>query len=172
MADPLFDKEGKITNLDELSVEEVATAYQEKNAALFGRMTEAEKRKAQVKADNAKTLADLEEEKKKNLPPKVEPQTQSQPDISDELRLLAKGLSEEEIDEAKAIAKGKDISLVEALKTKTFLLFQQDLKEERAREKAKLGASNGSEQQGSEITIKPDMTKEDHKKVWKEAVGS
>lgn len=169
MAEPIFDKEGNLTNLSELTVEEVSTAYQTKNKDVFNRMTEAETREKQAKADKEKAEQDLVAEKKKNEPPKVEPK--ATPDISDELRLFAKGLSEAEIEEAKSIAKGKDISLVEASKTKTFLLFQADLKEEQRKEAAKLGASHGSGSEGEKPSVTSGMTTEQHKEAWNKANG-
>ena len=169
MAEPIFDKEGNLSNLDELTVEEVATAYKVKNKEIFdASLTEREKAKT-AKAEAEQLKADLEAEKKKNEKPPVEPT--ATPDISDELRLLAKGLSDEEIDEAKSIALGKKITLTEALKTKTFLLFQADLKEERRKEAAKLGASHGSDSDGEKPTVTSGMTAEQHKEAWKKANG-
>lgn len=55
-----FDKEGNITNLDELTVEEVAGAYSEKNKQVFGRFTEEETKRKQAEADRDKAKADLE----------------------------------------------------------------------------------------------------------------
>lgn len=170
MADAIFDKDGNLSNLEELTVEEVASAYKVKNKEIFdASLTDREKAKlAKQEAEQAK--ADLEAEKKKNeKPPEVKPE--ATPDISDELRLLAKGLSEEEIEEAKSIAKGKGINLVEALKTKTFLLFQADLKEEQRKEKAKLGASHGSGSDGDKPEITSGMTPEQHKAAWNKANG-
>ena len=175
MAEPKFDKEGNLTNLEELSVQEVAGAYQEKNKAVFGRLTEEEAKRKQAEADKAKVEADLEAEKKKNNPPKVEKKEEEEKKetgpSTDELRLIAKGLSDEEIDEAKAIAKGKGITLVEALKTKTFLLFQKDLLEEREKEKAKLGGSSGSGSGDGKPKVTPGMSREDHEKAWRESQG-
>lgn len=163
MAEPTFDKDGNLTNVAELTAEEVASAYQEKNKALFGRLTEAEQREAQAKADKAKAEQDLAEAKKAPPAPAQDP---------DELRLIAKGLSDEELAEAKDIAKGKGISLVEAIKSKTFLLFQKDFREEQEKEKAKLGASKGSGQgEQDEDAVAPGLTAEQHKEQWKKKQG-
>ena len=175
MAEPKFDKEGNLENLDELSVQEVAGAYQEKNKALFGRLTAEETARKQAEVDRDKAKADLEV-KSKEIPPKIEKKEEIEEKketgpSTDELRLIAKGLSDEEIDEAKAIAKGKGITLVEALKTKTFLLFQKDLLEEREKEKAKLGASGGSGSGDGKPKVTPGMSREDHEKAWKESQG-
>lgn len=61
----VFDKEGNITNLEELTVEEVNAAYSEKNREVFGRFTTEETKRKQAEADLAKTKLDLESEKEK-----------------------------------------------------------------------------------------------------------
>ncbi|MEK9208172.1 MAG: hypothetical protein AAB922_06820 [Patescibacteria group bacterium] len=90
---------------------------------------------------------------------------------TDELRLIARGLSDEEIDQAKVISKGKGISLAESLKDPLFVSYQKDLKEQQRVEKAKLGASKGSGQEGEEPLVKSGMTAAEHKEVWKKALG-
>jgi hypothetical protein len=172
MTDPVFDKEGNLSNLDELTREEVAVAYQEKNRSLFGRITDEETKRKQVEADAAKLKADLEEARKasQSVTPEVTPP--AKPELgADELRLIARGLSDEEIAEAKSIAKGKDISLTEALGTDLFRLFQSDLVEKKRKEDAKLGASKGSQDSFIPEGIKEGMTAAEHKAAWKEAQG-
>ena len=173
MAEPKFDKDGNLTNLDELTVQEVATAYSEKNKSVFGRLTAEETARKQAEADRDKAKQDLEEEKKRNekKPPVEEPKPAPAGPDAEELKLIARGLSDEEIAEAKAIAAGKKITLAEALKDKTFLLFQANFQEEQKKEKAKLGASHGSGQTLTEKPIKPGMSKEEHKAAFDEARG-
>ena len=171
MADPIFDKEGNLTNLDELTAQEVATAYSEKNKTLFGRLTDEEAKRKQAEADKQKLAEDLEAEKKKNAKPPVEEPKPAPAEEREELRLIARGLSDDELDEARAIAKGKGISLVEAIKTPIFKLYQANLQEEKRKEDAKLGASRGSGQALTEKPIKSGMTKEEHKAAFDEARG-
>lgn len=173
MADPVFDKEGNLVNLDELDRDEVAAAYQAKNHSLFGRLTEEEAKRKQYEADKAKLESELAEARKSATPsapsPAVAP---TKPDIDvDELRLIAKGLSDEEISEAKDIARGKGISITEALSTKSFTLFQENLREEKRKEDAKLSASKGSGSTPATEGIKAQMTPEEHKEAWKKAQG-
>lgn len=166
MVDAKFDQSGKIENLDELTTEEVADAYFAHSQKVFGRAKSAEDKVLAEKEAREKAESELKSEREKNA--------QKKPDVdSDELRLLAKGLSDEEVDEAKAIAKGRDISLAEAIKTKSFQLFQDNLKDEARKEKAKLNASKGSGEGGAddEDVVKPDMTREDHQKLFKKALG-
>lgn len=169
MAQPLFDKEGNLTNLDELTAHEVAEAYQEKNRDIFGRLTEAQAKAKQIEADKAKIEADLAAERNKPKPEvEVKPGPQSDPE---ELRLMARGLSDELIEEAKSIAKGKGISLQEALKTKAFILIKENLEEEERKERAKLGASNGSNPSDEAPLVTPNMSREDHMAAFKKRLG-
>ena len=126
-------------------------------------------------AEDQRKRAEIAEAKLKDKP-KVEAEAdlkqnnQTQSVDSDELRLIAKGLSDEVIDQAKVIAKGKGISLPEALKDPLLIAFQKDLKEQEKREKAKLGANKGSDA-GEEKSFKKGMTEEEHKSAWKDRLG-
>lgn len=103
--------------------------------------------------------------------------TQTESVASDELRLIARGLSDEEIEQAKAIAKGKGVPLMESLKDPMFQAYQKDLREQEKKEKAKLGASKGSGQADPEKGFTPDIHKpideqtDEHKDAWKKALG-
>lgn len=137
---------------------EDADKLRETNKRLFERTKKAE---AELKALKAKP-ANIQSTNPQGLP--------------DELKLIARGLSDEEIEQAKVISKGKDISLHEAVKDPLFLSFQKDLKETQRKEKAKLGASRGSGQQEEDIPMvdihKPlSEQTEDHKKIWQQALG-
>lgn len=118
----------------------------------------------------AKRLAKKLKNKPQPSPDNKENNSQTNASDPDELRLIAKGLSDEEIEQARVIAKGKDISLLEAVKDDLFVTYQKNLKEEQKKAKAKLGNSNGSGQE-TKSGIKPGMTPEEHKEAWKESVG-
>lgn len=172
MTDPVFDKEGNLSNLDELDRDEVAAAYGEKNKHLFGRMSEAEAKAKQLEADKAKLEADLEAAKKAATPPApAEPAVPDTASEREELRLIAKGLSDEELAEAKDIAKGKGISLTEAMKTPLFQLFQEKVKADKAREASRLPGSHGSGQTPPASGIKSGMKKEEHEAEWRKTMG-
>ena len=91
--------------------------------------------------------------------------------LSEELRLIARGLTDEAIDQAKIIAKGKEIPLTEAIKDPLFAIYQKDAEEKAKKEKAKLGASKGSGATGDKATFKSGMTKEEHQKAFQEALS-
>lgn len=125
--------------------------------------------KAEQFAKQAIARAKKAEEELKAL--KANPPINSDPQLSDELKLIARGLSDEEIEQAKIIAKGKGINLPEAIKEPLFLSFQSNLKEKKRKEDAKLGASKGSGESQEETLVKPDMTREEHQKVFNELMG-
>lgn len=97
-------------------------------------------------------------------------QTNSPATVPEELKLIARGLSDEEIDQAKVISKGKGVSLTEALKDPLFVAFQEKRTEERKKEDAKLGASRGSTASSTSVDTSK-MTREEHMKHWKESLG-
>lgn len=172
MADPVFDKDGNLTNVDELTREEVASAYSAKNRQLFGRLTEAETATAQAKANEAKAKSDLEAATKKPETPPTPPvpPTTDQP-TPEELYLIAGGLSKEEVEQAKKVAKVEGVSLTDALKTELFLAWQNAHKAKLAQDAAKLPGSRGSAQNVPVEGIKPGQTREEHLEVWKRTVG-
>lgn len=172
MTDPVFDKEGNLTNQDELTREEVAVAYQEKNRSVFGRLTEEETRRKQVEADKAKLEADLAEARRAQALAAANTPAQSSPGADpDELRLIARGLSDEEIAEAKDISKGKGISLNEALNTPIFKMFQENIREEKRKADAKLSASHGSAQHVPAEGVKSGQSREEHEAAWRKTQG-
>lgn len=107
----------------------------------------------------------------KALKAQGQPHITNQPDLSDELKLIARGLSDEEIEKAKVIAKGNGTSLQEALKDDMFIAYQTKLKEDKRKEDAKLGASRGSGESEDDTLIKPDMTREEHQAAFKKVMG-
>lgn len=101
----------------------------------------------------------------KEVKPQSVPQTINN-QFPEELKLIAKGLSDEDIEQAKVIAKGKGISLQDAIKDPLFEAHQKVEREKARREEARLGASKGSGQSEKE-TFRPGMTDEEHKELWK-----
>lgn len=145
------------TNSNENSEQEDAVALKEK-------LEQAEKAKSQLTARAKKA-----EEELKIF--KANPPLKQDPQLSDELKLIARGLSDEEIEQAKVIAKGKGIVLAEAIKDPLFLSYQATLKEQEKREKAKLGASKGSGESEDTTLIKPEMSREEHMEAFKKVMG-
>ena len=113
-----------------------------------------------------------EAELKKLKEAQANPPVNSDPQLSDELKLIARGLSDEAIEKAKVIAKGKGIALTEAVKDPDFIVIQKDLEEKEKREEAKLGASKGSGETKEKVTgLESGSTRDEHKKAFKELAG-
>ena len=157
--------------LTDLSQEDTDKAIADKKAELikqeYSTLAEKAKKDAEL-ANNYKIRA----EKAEKVKPPVVDNKPNDPQLSDELKLIARGLSDEEIEQAKVIAKGKGIVLTEAIKDPLFTIFQSDLKEKERKEKAKLGASKGSGETQEEITgTESGSTREEHKKAFDKIVG-
>lgn len=147
------------TNINETDNEDVE--------ALKAKLAQAEEAKRQITARAKKA-----EEENKTLKAKPPVNNSNDPQLSDELKLIARGLSDEEIEQAKVVAKGKGITLTEAIKDPLFAVFQADLKEQERKEKAKLGASKGSgETQEEVIAFQSGSTREEHEKAFKKLLG-
>ena len=129
-------------------------------------------RKALAQNNARAKKAEEEIKKLKSTPAPSQQINNNNPEFSDELKLIARGLSDEEISQAKVIAKGKGVALTEAIKDPMFSLFQKDLKEKEKREAAKLGGSKGSGESADETLIKPNMTKEEHMEAFKKVMGA
>lgn len=104
-------------------------------------------------------------------PAEVKPTSNATQSVdSEELKLIARGLSDEEIEKAKVIAKGEGVSLTQAIKSDLFVLYQDKLKSDAKKEKAKLGAASGSSSAKDE-SFKPGQTRDEHKEAWKKAMA-
>lgn len=133
--------------------------FTEAEMKMFARAKKAE---AEARALKAK-LKELE---------KTPQQTIKTPSIdTDELKLIARGVSDEVIEQAKIVAKGKQISLIEAVNDPLIKSFEAEFKEKIRKEKAKLSASNGSGNVQNE-TFRSGMTDEEHKALWKKMQGA
>lgn len=83
----------------------------------------------------------------------------------EEVILIAKGVSEDVINEAHDVARAKGITLSEAMKTPLISAFIREKEAEEKRSKAQLGSSNYSGKTGSkDISQAVGMTEEEHRK--------
>lgn len=83
----------------------------------------------------------------------------------EEVILIAKGVSEDVINEANDVARAKGITLSEAMKTPLISAFIKEKEAEEKRSKAQLGSSNYSGKTGSkDISQAVGMTEEEHRK--------
>jgi len=137
---------------------EASETETDKDSEVYKRMKKAEAEAKELK----KKIKDLEQNSQTNQAQSIDP---------DELKLIAKGLSDEEIAQAKIVAKGLDKPLSEAIKHDLFLTFQKDIKEKEKREKANLGASKGSGQQETNTPYRQKSTRDEHMAQWKKDMG-
>lgn len=136
----------------------------EKSAAEYKQMFEDQRKRAEKAEAREKDLKSKIPEPK---PVVEQKQINAQVADPDELRLIARGLSDNEIEQLQVISKGKGLTLMESLKDPLFISFQKDLKEQEKKEKAKLGGSNSSNQgQEDEEVVKSGMTVEEHREAW------
>ena len=135
-----------------------------------------ETEKPQPTENEKKLYARLQKEKaaRKALEEQLKDSSKSQVANSsisrEEIILIAKGYDEKELEVAQGIAKGFGIPLTEAVKHEMFVTYKDKKDKDSKSAKAKLGASNSSGSRRDE-SIKPDMSAEEHKEVWKKAVG-
>lgn len=148
------ENEGVTSDNQEATQEELAK-IKLANLQILARAKRAESELKTLKAQNSIKI--------NNNPPESS--------LSDELKLIARGLSDEEIDQAKIIARGKEVSLIEAIKDPLFIVYQDDLIKKQKRERAKLGASSGSEESRDTSLIKKGMTREEHQEVFKKIMA-
>lgn len=100
------------------------------------------------------------------------PKQNNDPLLTEELKLIARGLTDEAIEQAKIVSKGKGITLLEAIKDPLFVLYQEKEKENEKREKAKLGAARGSgETEERPKGAQSGATREEHMEAFKKALG-
>jgi len=112
------------------------------------------------------------EEELKALKAKPQESKTNDPQLSEELKLIARGLSDEAIEQAKVIAKGKGIVLTEAVKDPLFEIYQKSEIEKEKKEKAKLGASKGSGETQEEVKgFHSGASRDEHMEAFKKAVG-
>jgi len=128
----------------------------ESNKRLFERAKKAEAEAKLLKAERLKA----EEQAK------VQPINNSDYLLREEGILIAQGMEADDLDELKAVAKAKDLSLLKAKDTPLFQGYLERAEADRKKEKAKLSASRGSSvKQEKSIT---QLTREEHEALAKE----
>ena len=159
------DTSSEVDEATDSNTSEEDTGGEEDTEVIKADLANALKAKAELTARAKKAEEELKALKAK---PQDKP---NDPQLSDELKLIARGLSDEAIEQAKVIAKGKGIPMTEAIKDPLFLTYQKDAEEKEKKEKAKLGASKGSGETNEEPEVKSGMTRDEHQKVFQKKVG-
>lgn len=117
--------------------------------------------------ERAKTAEAKLKEVKTNLPKTDEQQTNTDILSREEAILIAQGMQAEDLDELKAVAEAKKLSLLKAKETPLFQGYLEKIEAERKKEKAKLSASKGSASVKEEKSL-VEMTREEHLAYAKE----
>lgn len=155
--------ENKINEVEE--TDEVESTNQETE-------TESDSDDVDWKAEALKYRAILNRKKKQTIQKVTQPvqkQTLQENYLTrEEGILIAKGMDEENLSQLKAIAKGKNISLLEAEKDPLFVSYFEKVQKEKKSEQAKLGASKGSTYKETKPAFTPGLTREEHEKLWRE----
>jgi hypothetical protein len=119
-----------------------------------------------AKDANKRLYARLKKEEKVEI--KTKQDTTNEYLTKDEAILIAKGMDLEDIEQAKLIQKGMGSSLKDALENPLFKSYMAQKEAEEVRRKAQLGASGGGSAKVDEGFNKPDLTPEQHRKLWEE----
>jgi hypothetical protein len=110
--------------------------------------------------------------KAKQAEKKVEPKKINSNLSIEETVLKAQGVSEDEIDMLKKVAKVQGVSLLDAQKDTIFTTWKTNFEAEKKQELAQLGASRRSGQKSMRKDFKtPGLSPEEHKAMWKEKMG-
>lgn len=137
--------------------------------------------KARAIAEKNKTLAEnykirAEKAERQNKMPKDTNQQAKEPAINslsrEEALLIAKGYDEEALEQLGKIAKITEANLLDAVKDPLFIAWQTKREADQKAEQARLGASKGSAVSSGKVSFTtPNISAEEHKRLWKEAMS-
>jgi hypothetical protein len=159
-------------NQDSSTPEDVGEASQNNQPDIEDRLAELEQEIAKQReiAENQRIRAEKAEAKAKATPkPKTnEDDKNDYPDV-DERILKAGGMPDELLKELKAIAKARDVTLIDAQNDSLFKLVKENYEQELKSKEASLGSSKGS---GNAVAKKspstPGLSRDEHKAMWKQ----
>jgi len=131
---------------------------------LRARLEQLEKENKTLKIQKAKIKS------KKEAPKNSE---QTAPSLSkEEVILFARGLSEEEVEKVKTIAKLEGETPLVAAESDLFKLWKEKEDKKKETQETQLGASRGSVKVKPKKDFKsPELTPEEHKALWKKKMG-
>lgn len=125
-----------------------------------------------LRAENAKLKSILIRNKKKDSVEKEAPVKKESELSKDELIAFAQGHSEEEVEMLKKISQVEGVSLKDAKESVMFKAFKDAKEKEEKAQKAQLSASGGSAGKSPKKGLNtPGLTRDEHKDLFKKAVG-
>lgn len=124
-------------------------------------------------ADDQRKRAEIAEAKLKAEKPKEkaeEPKSTNNDYLSrEEGILIAQGMDADDLEELKSVAQAKKLSLLKAKDTPLFQAYIEKRESDRKKEKAKIGASKGS--QASQEKSVSELTNDEHREFFKETMS-
>lgn len=120
----------------------------------------------------AKKLQAILDRKTRQSEKQKAPLTTNKPTDVEETVLRAQGMSADELEMLKKVAKVNGTSLIDAKQDTLFVTWKENAEREQAAQKARLGASKGAGSKSQPITFNtPGLTPEQHKELWKQRQG-
>lgn len=168
------DGEGEIVESDSEQEEETTESSQEDLVAQERKKFEDQKKRAEKAEQELKRLKAERAEKTKSEPKKVsEPEGQQSDTLSrEEAILFAKGLSEDEVEKAKSIARVEGVNPLVAAESGYFKFWKSEQEKKREVEETQLGTSTGSPKiKPKKDFTTPGLSKEEHMALWKQSLG-
>jgi hypothetical protein len=154
---------------DSLTVEDEGESSENNQPDIEDRLSklEAEIEKQRAIAENQRIRAEKAEKKAKEAPKtSKQDDTNDYPDV-DERILKANGMPDELLKELKAIAKAREVSLIDAQNDSLFKLVKQNYEQETKAKEASLGSSKGSGNASAKKTAStPGLSREEHKAMF------
>ena len=159
----------ELENQDSLTTEDEGEASQNSQPDIEDRLSklEAEIEKQREIAENQRIRAEKAEAKAKApKAPSKEENRNDYPDV-DERILKANGMPDELLKELKAIAKAREVSLIDAQDDSLFKLVKQNYEQETKTREASLGSSKGSGSATAKKTANtPGLSRDEHKAMF------
>jgi hypothetical protein len=158
-------------NQDSLILEDEGESSETNQPDIEDRLAklEAEVEKQRAIAENQRIRAEKAEKKAKEAPKATkEDNTTDYPDV-DERILRANGMPDELLKELKAVAKAREVSLIDAQNDSLFKLVKENYEKELKSKEASLGSSKGSGNASAKKTAStPGLSRDEHKAMWKQ----
>lgn len=175
-----LDSETQDNDGDDVATEEVEDTSSETSDE--DEQTEHELEKARQIAEDQKRRAEKAEQKLKELKAKSEPKSEGQEDkpkkessdslTKEEAILYAKGLSEEEVEKVKSIAKIEGESPLVSAESDYFKLWKEKEEKKREEQETQLDTSRGSAKVKPKKDFgSPQLSADEHKALWKKKMG-
>jgi hypothetical protein len=160
------DETQEVDNLENIDTEESTEEVVEESAEET-QDWESEAKKWKAIAERNKKKADQPKKEEKPEQPKASQSVSVQEEV-----LRVNGMPEELLTKLKKVADMNQTDLATAQKDETFIALKEKFERDQKREKASVGASKAS----SGVTPQkdfsnPGLSKEEHKKMWQQAVG-